>query len=65
VAAPFVTNLALGTSGTPLNTATFVGASLLEIKDEELDSYYNRATVIGTITNLAVIAIGLIFGVIR
>ncbi|MDF2677025.1 MAG: citN, partial [Bacillota bacterium] len=32
VAAPFVTNLALGTSGTPLNTATFVGASLLEIK---------------------------------
>lgn len=62
VIAPFATNLALATGSSPLTPATVVGTTLLGI---DLDDYVNLAVPVQTVTNIVVIVIGLIFGVIH
>ncbi|MCD8124298.1 MAG: citrate:H+ symporter [Lachnospiraceae bacterium] len=62
VIAPFVCNLGLATSVTPMNSATYVGCTLCEIED--VNSYTNWGGVIMFFTNLIVIATALITGVL-
>lgn len=62
VIAPFVPNLALATGSSPMSATTHVGTSMLKIDVEE---YCNFAVPIQTVTNILVIIIGLIFGVIQ
>ncbi|MBP2057122.1 CitMHS family citrate-Mg2+:H+ or citrate-Ca2+:H+ symporter [Lactobacillus colini] len=62
VIAPFVDNLALATGSSPLTPATIVGTSLLGI---DLDNYVKLAVPVQTVSNIAVIIIGLILGVIK
>lgn len=61
VVAPFVCNLAFGTGSSPMNATTHVGSSLLEIDVEE---YSKKAVPIQTLTNLVVIVIAIVVGVI-
>ncbi len=60
--APFVCNLSLATAVTPTNSSTYVGAGLLEIDAEK---YAKRAMPIMTVTNLIVMLIAFIFGVLK
>lgn len=60
IIAPFVCNLALATSVTPMNSATFVGCSLIE---EEVGSYTRHAAPIMFVTNIVVILTAALFGV--
>ncbi len=62
IIAPFVCNLGLATSVTPMNSATYVGCTLCEIED--VNSYCNWGGVIMFFTNLVVIATALITGVL-
>lgn len=62
IIAPFVCNLALATSVTPMNSATFVGCSLIE---EEVGPYTRHAAPIMFVTNIVVILTALIFGVLQ
>lgn len=61
VIAPFVCNLALATSVTPMNSATFVGCSLIE---SEVGPYTRKAAPIMFVTNVVVILTALLFGVL-
>lgn len=61
IVAPFVCNLALATGSSPMNPTTHVGASILDIDIEE---YAKEAIPVQTITNLIIIAIGIVFRVI-
>lgn len=60
--APFVCNLSLATSATPTNSSTYVGCGLLDL---EVPEYTKRAVPVMTITNLLVIIIAAIFGVLN
>ncbi len=60
IIAPFVCNLALATSNTPMNSAVYVGATLCDI---DVNRTCNWGGVIMFITNLVVIATALITGV--
>lgn len=62
VIAPFVCNLALATSVTPMNSATYVGATLCEI---EPTSFTKRGVIIMSVTNIIVIITAIIFGVLH
>lgn len=62
IIAPFVPNLAFATGSSPLTPGTHVGTSLLGI---DTDEYAKLAVPVQTVSNLLVIAIGMIFGVIR
>lgn len=61
VIAPFVTNLAFATGSSPLTPTTHVGGSLLKMNVEE---YCKLAVPVQTISNILVIIIGLVVGVI-
>ena len=60
IIAPFVCNLGLATSVTPMNSATYVGCTLCEI---EVDHFCNWGGVIMFFTNLVVIACAILTGV--
>lgn len=62
IIAPFVCNLALATSVTPMNSATFVGCSLIE---KEVGPYTRNAAPIMFVTNLIVILTALLAGVLQ
>lgn len=62
IIAPYVCNLALGTGISPLNPSTHVGCSLLE---EDVIPYANYAVPIMTITNLLVLAVAVLTGVLK
>lgn len=62
IIAPFVCNLALATSVTPMNSATYVGCTLCEI---DVDHYCNRGGVIMFFTNLIVVATAILTGVMK
>ena len=60
IIAPFVCNLGLATSVTPMNSATYVGCTLCDI---EVDHFCNWGGVIMFFTNLIVIACAIVSGV--
>lgn len=62
IIAPFVCNLALATSNTPMNSATYVGCTLCDI---DVNRHCNKGGVIMFFTNLVVIAVALLTGVMR
>ncbi len=62
VIAPFVTNLAFGTGSSSLTPTTLVGTTLLEI---DVDDYVKEAMKVQTVSNILVIIIGMLVGVIR
>ncbi len=62
IIAPFVCNLALATSVTPMNSSTFVGCSLIE---EEVGPYTRHAAPIMFVTNLVVVLTALLTGVLN
>lgn len=61
IIAPFVCNLALATSVTPMNSATYVGCTLCEI---DVDHYCTKGGVIMFVTNLVVVITALVTGVL-
>ncbi len=61
IIAPFVCNLGLATSVTPMNSATYVGCTLCEI---EVDHFTNWGGVVMFITNLIVVVTALLTGVL-
>ncbi|MGG7056990.1 SLC13 family permease [Clostridium tertium] len=62
IIAPFVTNLALGTGSSPMTPTTHVGTGLLKIDIEE---YSKMAVPIQTVTNILIIIIAMMFGIIK
>lgn len=62
IIAPFVTNLAFGTGSSPMTPTTHVGISLLGI---DMDEFCNLSVKVQTVSNIAVIIIGLLLGVIK
>ena len=62
VIAPFVCNLALATSVTPMNSATYVGCTLCEIEPEH---YCKYGSVVMFISNAAVMVIAVLTGVLK
>lgn len=62
IIAPFVTNLAFATGSSPMTPTTHVGVSLLGIDMEE---FCNLSVKVQTVSNIAVIVIGLLLGVIK
>lgn len=61
IIAPFVCNLGLATSVTPMNSATYVGCTLCDI---EVDHFTKWGCVIMTVTNLIVVVTALLTGVL-
>ena len=61
IIAPFVCNLGLATSVTPMNSATYVGCTLCEI---DVDNYTVWGGVIMFFTNLVVILVAALTGVL-
>ena len=62
IIAPFVCNLALATSVTPMNSATYVGTTLCEV---ETEPYTKRAAPVMFVMNLVVLLVALLFGVLH
>lgn len=62
VIAPFVTNLAFATGSSPMTPTTHVGVSLLGL---DMDEYCSLSVKVQTVSNIAVIIIGLLLGVIK
>lgn len=62
VIAPFVTNVAFATGSSALTPTTHVGTGLLNI---DTDEYCKLSIKVLTVSNLLVIAIGMIFGAIK
>lgn len=62
IIAPFVCNLALATSVTPMNSSTYVGATLCEI---EAEPFTKKAAPIMFVTNAVVVAVAAISGVLH
>lgn len=62
IIAPFVCNLGLATSVTPMNSATYVGCTLCDI---EVDHFTNWGGVVMFFTNLLVVITALVTGVMR
>ncbi len=63
IIAPFVCNLGLATSVTPMNSATYVGCTLCEIDD--VDHFCFHGGVIMFVTNIVVIITAFLTGVLR
>jgi len=62
IIAPFVTNIGLATGSSPMTPTTHVGTGLLKIDTEE---YCKMAVPIQSLTNIAVIVIGILTGIIK
>lgn len=62
IIAPYVCNLALATGVTPVNTSIYVAGPLLET---EVDSIVKKGVPIMTVTNLLVMVLAVVFGVMR
>lgn len=62
VIAPFVCNLALATSVTPMNSATYVGCTLCEIEPEH---YCKYGSAVMFISNAIVMVIAVLTGVLK
>lgn len=62
VIAPFVCNMSLGTGASPFTATTHVGTALLDI---EMDDYCRQAVPVLEITNVLIIALALLVGVVR
>lgn len=62
IIAPFVCNLALATSVTPMNSATYVGCSLCEVEPEHFCKY---GSVIMFISNALVMLVAVLTGVLK
>jgi len=63
IIAPFVCNLGLATSVTPMNSATYVGCTLCELDD--VDHYCLRGGVIMFVTNIVVVLTAALTGVLQ
>ncbi len=63
IIAPFVCNLGLATSVTPMNSATYIGCTLSEIDD--VNGYCNWGGVIMFFTNLVVVITAFLTGVLK
>lgn len=61
IIAPFVCNLALATSNTPMNSATYVGCTLCDV---DVNRHCNEGGVIMFFANLVVIVVALVTGVL-
>lgn len=62
VIAPFVCNMSLGTGASPFTATTHVGTALLDI---EMDDYCRQAVPVLEITNVLIIALAFLVGVVR
>lgn len=62
VIAPYVCNLALATSVTPMNSATYAGCTLCDI---DPDSYCRWGGVIMFVSNLLVVLVAVVTGVVK
>lgn len=62
IIAPFVCNLALATSVTPMNSATYIGCTLCDV---EPNHFCNRGGVIMFFTNLVVVVTAILTGVLQ
>lgn len=62
VIAPFLCNLALATSVTPFNSATYVGCNLLQIDD--VDGFIKMGIPIMVVSNLVVVFVAWVTGVL-
>ncbi len=63
VIAPFVCNLGLATSVTPMNSSTYVGCTLCEIDD--VNKFCNWGGVIMSAVNIVVIVVAILTGVMK
>ena len=62
IIAPYVCNLALATGVTPVNSSIYVASPLLET---EVDSIVKKGVPIMTLTNILVMILAVLFGVMR
>lgn len=62
IIAPFVCNLALATSVTPMNSATYIGCTLCEV---DVDKFVKKGVPIMTVANAVVVVIAIVFGVLK
>ncbi len=62
VIAPFVCNMSLATGSSPFTATTHVGTSLLDL---DVTEYCNRAAAVQTVTNLVILGIAILVGVVR
>ena len=62
VIAPFVCNMTLATGSSPFTATTHVGTSLLDL---DINEYCNKAAVIQTVSNIAILALAILVGAIR
>ena len=63
IIAPFVCNLALATSVTPMNSSTYVGCTLCEVED--VNKFCNWGGVIMFFANLVVVVVAAVTGVLE
>lgn len=62
IIAPYVCNLALATGVTPVNASIYVAGPLL---DTEVDSIVKKGVPIMTVTNILVMILAVVFGIMR
>lgn len=62
VIAPFVCNMTLATGSSPFTATTHVGTSLLDL---DVNEYCNKAAVVQTVSNIAILALAILVGAIR
>ena len=62
VIAPFVCNMSLATGSSPFTATTHVGTSLLDL---DINEYCNKAAVIQTVSNIAILVLAILVGAIR
>ena len=62
VLAPFVCNMTLATGSSPFTPTTHVGVGILGL---EINDYCKKAVPLQTISNILVILIAIVFGVVR
>lgn len=62
VIAPFVCNMTLATGSSPFTATTHVGTSLLDL---DINEYCNKAAVIQTVSNIAILALAILVGAIQ
>lgn len=63
IIAPFVCNLALATSVTPMNSSTYVGCTLCEVED--VNGFCNWGGIIMFFVNLVVVVVAAVTGVLQ
>lgn len=62
VIAPFVCNMSLATGSSPFTATTHVGTSLLDL---DVNEYCNKAAVVQTVSNIAILVLAILVGAIR